>query len=347
MARHQPGSGKLGGTRKPNRPGSPRGNSAVKGRQTADCRIVEYGAITPGLASAVRHRQREQSGPSSINDSWLELICVDGDGGSNERHVIRVAAPPCDVSVGDLIDLDDTETLGMTLTSPPADLIDVGGVQLTGATELSPASSLREDEGPPQTRLLADRLDRTPQGWVAHCDRTPSGRYDEFLIQLEAMYPDIGDPTDQVTLARAALPYLREVPVVALSQNILLEPQTSRGVIYRHGRGGRFLLLPIVVLLNWGAAKGDVALIAEVEQAVNRVPELSAWADACATVRDRTEAVTTIDRAIRSTPGIKQSDLAERLEFDKELVREIVWVMNWARTVRREQEGRSYRLFIP
>jgi hypothetical protein len=34
------------------------------------------------------------------------------------------------------------------------------------------------------------------------------------------------------------------------------------------------------------------------------------------------------------------------LDVDKKLVQEILWVMDWARTVRREPDGRSYRLYV-
>ena len=174
----------------------------------------------------------------------------------------------------------------------------------------------------------------------------PFDQYDELLAQLETMYPDKADPAEMVRVARAALPHLADVPAAALGQNVSLAPQTSSGIIYRAGRGGRFLLLPIVVLLNWAAATRDLNLLAEVEQAVNRVPELMPWADACATVRDRTGAVAKMDRALRTSPGIKQSDLAEILDLDKKLVQEILWVMDWARMVRREPDGRSYRLYL-
>jgi hypothetical protein len=154
------------------------------------------------------------------------------------------------VAVGDIIDLADTESLGMILPSPPAELFDVGGVQLTRSTDLPSVGRLDGREDPPQRLSLAHRLDRTALGWTGHCDRPRLGRYDELLTQLEGMYPDMADPAEMVAVARAALPHLPEVSVAALGQNVSLAPQTGSGIIYRHGRGGRFLLLPIVVLLN-------------------------------------------------------------------------------------------------
>jgi DNA-binding transcriptional regulator YiaG len=260
--------------------------------------------------------------------------------------VIRLAAPPSDVAVGDIIDVVDAESLGMILPSSAAEQSDEADVQLTERTELPSVGCVDAYEDPPQRLLLAPRLDRTARGWVAHCDRPRLDRYDELLAQLEAVYPDMADPAEMVTIARAALPHLREIPAVAVGQNVSLAPQTSGGIIYRGGRGGRFLLLPIVVLLNWGAATRDLDLIAEVEEAVNRVAELRPWADACATVRDQTEAVAMLDRAIRTSPGIKQSEFAEVFDVDKKLVQEILWVMDWARMVRREPDGRSYRLYV-
>jgi hypothetical protein len=218
--------------------------------------------------------------------------------------------------------------------------------RLTGRTELPTVGRLHAHEDPPQRLSLAHRLDRTARSWAAHCERTPVDRYDELLAQLEAMYPDKADPTEMVTVARAALPHLADLPAAALGQDVSLAPQTRSGIIYRAGPGGRFLLLPIVALLNSAAATRDLNLLAEVEQAVNRVPELMPWADACATVRDRTGAVAKVDSAIRTSPGIEQSDLAKILDLDKKLVQEILWVMDWARTVRRERDGRSYRLYL-
>ena len=259
--------------------------------QSAELQIVACGSITPALATAATHWHSERSTPCPVNDSWLELVCAYGEEPSGEGHAIRLAAPPSDVAVGDIIDLADTESLSMILQSPPAEAFDVGGVQLTERTGLPSVGCLDTREDPPQRLSLAHRLDPTARGWAAHCDRPRLGRYDELLAQLEAMYPEVADPAEMVTVARAALPHLREVPAAALGQNVFLAPQTSSGIIHRGGRGGRFLFLPIVVLLNWGAATRDLDLIAEVEQAVNRVAELRPWADACATVRDRTEAV--------------------------------------------------------
>jgi DNA-binding IclR family transcriptional regulator len=50
--------------------------------------------------------------------------------------------------------------------------------------------------------------------------------------------------------------------------------------------------------------------------------------------------------AIRSEPGVKQTELADRLTLEKDLVREIMWVMWWSQIVRREKDGRSYRLYL-
>lgn len=178
----------------------------MNGLQPAELRIVERRAITPALASAAAEWHAARSTPCSVNESWLELVCAYGEEPPRGSQVIRLAAPPSDVAVGDFIDLDDTESLGMILPNPPAELFDVGSVQLTGRTELPSVGRRHAREDPPQRLSLAHRLDRTARGWAAHCERTPVDRYDELLAQLETVYPDKADPARQNGISSSAEP---------------------------------------------------------------------------------------------------------------------------------------------
>src|SRR5207245_866986 len=119
-------------------------------------------------------------------------------------------------------DVYDTEVLGWITPIAPDLPRPPDTAASAEARELAPLTQMR----------LAHRLERGEHGWVAHCDRLAWNRYYELLGQIEAIYPDEGDPAEMARLARDALSHLDELPTLAMSHDSGLEPQSTAGAIW-------------------------------------------------------------------------------------------------------------------
>lgn len=309
-----------------------------------EVRIIRRLPIGEDLQAAAErwHAQRESRSP--VKGDWLELVCAYGNDPEGLRGQIRVTVPPCSTVSGELIDLHDAEHLATVLPSPPSELLEQAEDPRAARAEGGGIGTSDAREHGFVLMLLAHRLERDDGGWVAHCDRPARTAYEQMLGELEAMYPDGGDPAQMARVARAALREIDGLPVLAARDVASLEPESTAGVVWRVRAGRRLVVLPLLVVLHWAVATRDPAVLDEFDAAVARLPDPTAWRDASATVRERFDPADKIVDAVNSTPGVLQSEVPIQLGLDKELCRELMWVMVWARVVRREKEGRSYRL---
>ena len=263
-----------------------------------------------------------------VAQSWIELICAYPGGSSVPgEDSLHLAIPQCSVAVSDSVNLGEVERLGLDM----------------GSFSGGPGS---EDETPPPRQLmLAHRLDWEEGRWVARCDQPLLGGYEAMLEELERWYPDGRDPSGIVTAASGMLSVLGEAPGLAARYQATLEPVTSGGIIWR-GRGVKFVLLPVAVLLQWAVARQDPDVIAEVQGAVAGVPVLASWLEACAQARESLATAQRLLTEIRGKPGIRQAELPDATGLGRQVIGEVLWTMEWAQVVRRERDGRTYRLYV-
>jgi hypothetical protein len=266
-----------------------------------EVRIIDRVPIGEGLRSLADRWHEQRRAQSPVDAGWVELVCVYDDDPDGRQQQLRLAVPPTAAGAGDAVDVHDTEMLGWITPvapglRPPAALAagqPPDTVDNAECREIAPLTQMR----------LAHRLEGSEHGWAAHCDRPAQNHYDELLGQIEAIYPDEGDPAEMARLAHATLSHLDELPALAVSHNSGLEPESAAGAIWHLRRAERNVALPVLVVLQWALANRDRGLIAELDAAIGAHEELTAWHPVCATVLERIDTAELMIDAIGSEPG--------------------------------------------
>ncbi len=306
----------------------------------SEIRIADRRPLTPELRGPIVRWHMERGLTPAADDDWVELLCGDANLSLNSDRIV-VAAPPTAAKIGELIDVGHARQVGTLL--PPSPFASPPDKSVPGTAMTAFDAAL---EAGPVRMLFAPRLDYDGERWVAVWEQPYAGpAYGTLLAELETIYPDEGDPSRMVELARAALGELAAVPTLAARHDSTLEPSTVVGVIWRVRGAGPLVVLPLIVVLQWALALRDAALLDELDAALAPVTELERWRETCRVVRGHLGTSQRVIEAIESGPGVLQTELAVRLELDAVFMRELAWVLEWARVIRREKDGRSNRLY--
>lgn len=109
--------------------------------------VLERRPISQELGTAadgwlVQHRLVDE-----LDADWLELVCEDGEEFTTDKLLLYLAVPPCEIAVGDEIDVGRTQSVGEAWPKPGA-----------------PAGEV------PRMLALARTCERAASGWTAACD---------------------------------------------------------------------------------------------------------------------------------------------------------------------------------
>lgn len=109
--------------------------------------VVERHPITQELGEAAERWLGKHRLSAELDETWLELVCEDGEEFTPEKLMLHLAAPPADVAPGDSVDVGRTQAVGEAWPRPGA-----------------PPSEV------PRLLTLARTLRRGKGGWVAACE---------------------------------------------------------------------------------------------------------------------------------------------------------------------------------
>jgi hypothetical protein len=74
--------------------------------------VVERREISDELAEAAEYWLTHHGLDDEVDQSWLELVCEDGDVFRPDNIMLHLAVPPCGVSPGDAVDVGRAQTVG-------------------------------------------------------------------------------------------------------------------------------------------------------------------------------------------------------------------------------------------
>lgn len=103
--------------------------------------------MSDDLAQAAERWLAKNGLDDEIDESWLELVCEDGDVFTPENVMLHLAVQPCEVAAGDSADVSRTRTVGELWPGPGA-----------------------PSDAKPKTLALARTFERCDDIWVGTCE---------------------------------------------------------------------------------------------------------------------------------------------------------------------------------
>jgi hypothetical protein len=125
--------------------------------------VVERRAISDELAQAAERWLTRNGLDEHVDESWLELVCEDGDVFTPDNIMLHLAVPPCEVAAGASVELGRTQTVA----------------------QVWPAAGAGPDEVPKHL-ALARTFEQREDVWVGACE-LPGPVRDLFTVE----HPDV------------------------------------------------------------------------------------------------------------------------------------------------------------
>ena len=171
--------------------------------------VLERWAISEELEAAGQRWLSEHGIIDEVDESWLEIVCEDGDTFTREKLLLHLAVPPCEVSPGDSIDVGRTRTVGRLWPGPGASKDEV-----------------------PQDLALARTVERRDDIWVAKCE-LPGPVRELFTVERPAAMLSVMNATRR-TLVGGAMSISGDpdgrLTFTAVADNIVVRGSTEARV---------------------------------------------------------------------------------------------------------------------
>lgn len=143
-------------------------------------KVVELRAISDELGLASQDWLDRHGVDQEVDETWLELICEDGDVFTADQLMLHLAVPPCEVSPGDSVDVARTQTVA----------------------QLWPDADAGPDEVP-RHLALARTFERRDGNWVGACE-LPAPIRELFTVERPQAMLSVMNATRR-TLGRGAM----------------------------------------------------------------------------------------------------------------------------------------------
>jgi hypothetical protein len=142
--------------------------------------VVERREISSELGEAAERWLARNGIEDEVDETWLALVCEDGEDFTPEKGMLHLAVPPCEISPGDALDVSRAQTVGERWPDEGAPEGDV-----------------------PRVLVLARQIERDGDNWVAAC-RLPPPIRDLFTVERPAAMLAVMNATRR-TLGSGAL----------------------------------------------------------------------------------------------------------------------------------------------
>ena len=121
--------------------------------------VTERRPISEELAEAADRWLYKHRLDDAVDESWLELVCEDGEEFSADKMMLHLAAPPSEVAPGDSLDVGRAQAVGESYPQPGAPVGEV-----------------------PRLLALARTFERDKNGWLAVC-QLPAPAHELFTVE--------------------------------------------------------------------------------------------------------------------------------------------------------------------